>query len=123
VAKARAKRKAKKRWLQWLVFGATFFVLTAGYLLLLRLAFTTWGIDESATGTRRDNLFLIIHGAFLVGAPIAGFVAARWLNGLGVAFAVLFFSLMVVAELGTIAASQALACNGGRNDLIRHWNC
>ncbi len=109
--------------MQWTVFGASLVVLIVGYVVLLRLQFAVWDVDASATGSRRDNLFLLIHGAFIVGAAIAGFATGKLLNGLGVAFAVLFVSVMVVAQLGTIAGSQALACNADRNNLIRHWTC
>jgi hypothetical protein len=119
----RTHRAAKRPWVQWAVFGLAQLVLVLAYLVLLRLAFTAWGIDETATGNRRDNLFLLIHGAFIAGAAVVGFAAGKWLNGLGVAFAVLFLSVMVVAQLGTIAGSQALACTADRNNLIRHWSC
>lgn len=109
--------------MQWAIFGCALLVLVVAYLVLLRVAFAVWDIDETANGNRRDNFFLLIHGGLLAAAAVAGFGAGKWLNGLGVAFAVLFLSVMAAVQLGTIAGSQALACQADRNDLVRHWTC
>jgi hypothetical protein len=58
----------------------------------------------------------------LLGAAVLGFVAGKWFNGLGIAFATLFVLVLGICMVTVQMASYELACHG-HNDLVRHWQC
>jgi len=70
----------------------------------------------------RDSLYFGIHAFFLFIAAATGFSLGKWVNGLGVAFAVLLVVSTATAMAGTQVATYELACRG-HNDLVRHWEC
>jgi hypothetical protein len=79
-------------------------------------------VDSEAERNRRDAVYAYLHLGFLVLAWVVGIVVGKWLNGLGLAYGLLFFIVLVVAMLGVQGASYELACRG-HNDLVRHWQC
>ena len=70
----------------------------------------------------RDVAYAYLHLVFLAGSAVIGFLAGKWLNGLGIAFGTLFAVVIVVGMLTIQLSSYSLACNG-HNDLVRHWQC
>ncbi len=98
-------------------------LLIAAYLVALRLTLESTQIGPDTSTNYRDTVALIVHGAAIGVSLIAGFALGKWLNGLGFAYATLFVAVIFVAMVGTMAGSQALACQQGRNDLVRHWQC
>lgn len=78
------------------------------------------GSDNDAN--QRDAAYAYLHVVFLAGAAVIGFLAGKWLNGLGVAFATLFVIVLVIGMLAIQLSSYELACRG-HNDLVRHWQC
>lgn len=122
VAMTRRGRKPKPTWLQIVVACGVLLVFTAAYLAAMRLSIDISYVERGHTPESRDTFYLELHSGLLLLATVAGFGLGKWLNGLGVAYAVLFFtviaSVMVFASLG----SYTLACEG-HNDLIRHWTC
>lgn len=77
--------------------------------------------DEDAAV--RDQVYLALHGSLLGAAAVVGFVTGRWVNGLGLAHAVLFVVTLAVAMVALQVVSFELACSGGWNGVIRHWHC
>ena len=116
-------RRSRPHWLQVLATVVLFALILAGYLAALRLTVESSRIDPDTTTNYRDAVALIVHGSALAVALVFGFVLGKWLNGLGFGYALLFASVMCVAMVATMAGSQALACEQGRNDLVRHWHC
>jgi hypothetical protein len=115
-------RRGKHRAIQAAVAFFVIAALAAGYLAALHITLVT-PADADVDIEERDSIYFAIHGAGLLVAPVVGFALGKWLNGLGFAYAALFFvtlfALMAAAQVG----SQALACSAGENDLIRHWTC
>lgn len=113
----------KRRALQGGIAAAVILVLFAAYAAALHLTLLTPEDGRRLDTEERDAIYFAIHGAVLLGGAVIGFALGKWLNGLGFAYATLcvvaLFALMATAQLG----SQALACSGGENDLIRHWTC
>jgi hypothetical protein len=109
---------------------AVIFLLTLLLLLLLGAAYVgvmhaLVELSEPDSGTdidRRDLAYTYVHLVLLLGAAIIGFLAGKWFNGLGLAFATLFVVVTVVVMLGVQMGSYELACRG-HNDLVRHWQC
>jgi len=97
------------------------FVLGA-YVLLMHLTIHSTKVRPAYTASDRDATYAILHLAFLVATVVLGFLLGKWLNGLGMAYATLFFlvvaSSMVFLQLGT----HTLACRG-HNDITVHWTC
>lgn len=79
-------------------------------------------VDDEAGRNRRDTVYLAVHLGFLVLVVVVGFVIGKWLSGLGLAYGLLFFIVLVVAMLAVQGGSYELACRG-HNDLVRHWQC
>jgi hypothetical protein len=92
------------------------------YLLLMQLTVHSNSASGTRTTSERDTFYAFLHLAMLVVALAGGFALGKWLNGLGVAYAVLFVLVMafgmVLAQLG----GHTLACRG-HNDWVRHWTC
>lgn len=79
-------------------------------------------VDSDAERNRRDAIHTYLHLGLLVLVAVVGFVVGKWLNGLGLAYGLLFFIVLVVAMLAVQGGSYELACRG-HNDLVRHWQC
>ena len=115
-------RATRPIWLQTLVALVCVVALAAAYVVLMRLTLDASRLSETRTAGERDTIYLLIHGGLLVLAAIGGFLLGKWLNGLGLAYAVLFVAVLAVFMVAAQAASHELACEG-HNDLIRHWTC
>jgi len=100
---------------------ALFLFLFGLYLLSLHETVASPG-ETASDLNARDRLYFGIHGFFLVIAATTGFSLGKWINGLGVAFAVLLLASTAAAMVGTQVATYELACSG-HNDLVRHWQC
>jgi hypothetical protein len=71
---------------------------------------------------RRDTAYAYVHLVMLLGAAIIGFLAGKWFNGLGLAFATLFALVLLISMLAVQLTTYELACHG-HNDIVRHWQC
>lgn len=118
----RRARQPKPTWAAWLVSVAALCLLLAAYVAAANILV---GADVPATdeaASRRDTVYFTIHLAGLLLALAAGFAVGKWINGLGVAFGLLFFVVVASSmSMGQVVAYQA-ACHG-QNDVIRHWTC
>ena len=92
------------------------------YLLVMHLTVHANEAGGSRTASERDATYALMHLGILLVALVFGFALGKWLNGLGVAYATLFFlvvaSSMVFIQLG----AHDLACRG-HNDIVSHWTC
>ncbi|MBA4179104.1 MAG: hypothetical protein C0506_00805 [Anaerolinea sp.] len=96
--------------------------IIAAYITAARLLVGSEAPTSPLEADHRDTIYFSIHGGVLLFALVAGFILGKWLNGLGVAFGLLFFVVIATAmAVAQIAAYQA-ACMG-QNDIIRHWTC
>ena len=96
---------------------------TAAYLLAMRLSLDVSVIKEKTDADHRDAVYLAIHGGVLLAAMAGGFTLGRWLNGLGLAYAVLFLVVLSLVMVSAQLGSYEVACEAGHNGLIRHWTC
>jgi hypothetical protein len=110
-------------WLQFTSAALAIVVIGVVYVGLLRYFLDVSEVDAGASHEHRDLVYLSVHAGVLAGAGVGGFLLGKWLNGLGVAYALLVLSATVVVMVGTQIGSQTLACEGGYNDLVRHWSC
>lgn len=113
----------RQAWLQVLVAVSALVLLGAVYLVIMRLSVDLSRIDDEADANARDNVYLALHLGLLLVAAIAGYVLGRWLGGFGMAYGVLFVVVLALFMTFSLFGAQALACEGGRNDVIRHWEC
>lgn len=97
-------------------------VLFAAYFAIMRAVVGVSDIESKADANYRDTVYLIVHLGLLSVAAVLGFVAGKWLSGLGVAYAMLFVIVLALGMVFAQAGSYELACRG-RNDVIRHWSC
>lgn len=97
-------------------------LLTAFYLLLMRLSIDVSKVGSPAEADQRDLVYLVLHASVLLFSGVLGFALGKWLSGLGLAYAVLFVTVVAVAMAFAQIGSQRLACEG-HNDIIRHWEC
>lgn len=102
------------------VFICALFV--AAYVAAMHALVDVSIVEDEAGRNRRDTVYLALHLGFLVLVLVVGFVTGKWLNGLGLAYGLLFFIVLVVAMLTVLGGSYELACRG-HNDLVRHWQC
>ena len=103
--------------------GAALLVVAGSYLLAMYLSVDRLAADSDTSVEERDLIYLWMHLGFVTGAAVVGFAVGKVLNGLGFAFAVLFLAtLLGLMALGHVG-SHALACEGGTNDVFRHWTC
>lgn len=109
--------------LQVVAASAALLVLLAVYFTLMRLSIDVSRVDETHSAEDRDTVYLWIHLGVLVMGGVAGFGLGKWLNGLGVAYGTLFVAVLVVGMTFGQLGSRSLACDGGRNDVLRHWDC
>ena len=121
-AMTRRGRKPKPAWLQILAACIGLVLFTAAYLVAMWLTVDVSLVEKGHTPEHRDTIYLELHAGVLLIATIAGFGLGKWLNGLGVAYAVLFFTVIASAMVFASLGSYTLACEG-HNDLIRHWTC
>lgn len=98
-------------------------LLVVGYVAAMRATLGVSEVHSDRDAAERDTVYLVLHGGLLAIGAVAGFAAGKWINGLGVAFAVLFVVVLAVAMVAIQVASFELACAGGQNGLIRHWHC
>jgi hypothetical protein len=119
----RAEREPDRRGGRWLFAAVLLLVLVAGYVVAMRATVGVSRVDSDADAARRDLIYLVVHAGLLVVAAVAGFAAGKWVNGLGLAFAVLFLVVLAIAMVGIQVATFEVACSGGPNGLIRHWHC
>jgi predicted permease len=96
-------------------------MLVAAYVGVMNLLLEV-SEGESVDTARRDLAYAYVHLVLLVGAAVIGFLAGRWFNGLGIAFATLFAIVLVVGMLTVQLSTYELACHG-HNDIVRHWQC
>jgi hypothetical protein len=109
--------------LQALVAASALILLAALYLVLMRLSVDLSRIEDEADANVRDNVYFALHLGLLLAAALAGYVLGRWLGGFGFAYGVLFVVVLALFMTFSLFGAQALACEGGRNDVIRHWEC
>ena len=113
---------AKSNGLIILLTVALLLLLIVAYIGVMHAVLEVSRRESDADASRRDAAYAYLHLVMLVGAAVLGFLAGKWFNGLGLAFAMLFVIVMVVAMLATQMATFELACHG-HNDLVRHWQC
>lgn len=97
-------------------------VVAALYIAAMRALIDVSLLEQEADIERRDEAYLIVHGALLLFAAIAGFLLGKWFNGLGLAYSLLFVILTALVMLTVLIGSYELACQG-HNGLVRHWEC
>ena len=106
----------------WLFSCLLIGLIVTGYAVSAHILVGSDVPSSAAQADQRDTTYFAIHAAGLLFSLIAGFTLGKFLNGLGVAFGLLFFVVVGTAmSAGQIAAYQA-ACNG-QNGIIRHWTC
>jgi hypothetical protein len=97
-------------------------VVLAMYGIAMHFTVGVSRVDLGRSASHRDTVYLWIHLVVLGIAVLAGFLAGRWLNGLGLAYAALFGSVIAIGMVAVMLGSHELACQG-HNDLVRHWTC
>ncbi len=110
----------------WLVIPLTIVLivlLIAGYAAAMRLSLDVSRLSDSRTADERDRVYLAIHSGAILLAFGFGFAWGRWSRRGGLAMGLLAAVVLIVAMFALQAGSFAYACNGGENDLIRHWQC
>lgn len=110
-------------WITSLAASLGILGLVALYLAALRYIRESSFPGNGYTADERDALYLVVHLALLFFALLLGFTIGRAANGKGLAWALVFGIVALVLMAGTIIGSRELACETGRNDLVRHWEC
>ena len=100
----------------------TLLFFATAYVVAMNAVLSVSRVTDDAGRDHRDQVYLALHGGFLLVAAIYGFTLGKWLNGLGIAFATLFLVALSASMIGVQLASYELACNG-HNDVVRHWTC
>lgn len=108
---------------RWILAAVLIALCVAGYVGAMRATVGLSVVESDADAARRDLVYLAIHLGVLGGAAMVGFVAGKWVNGLGLAFAVLFVVVLATVMVGLQVVTFEVACSGGPNGLIRHWHC
>lgn len=106
-------------------FAVTIFVcavVAVLYIAAMRALLDVSLIQAEGDIERRDEAYLVVHGGILLFAAILGFLLGKWMNGLGLAYSVLFVILTGLVMLTVLFGSYELACHG-HNGLVRHWEC
>ncbi len=96
--------------------------LAAAYIGVMHATLPVSRIETPRGADRRDLWYFGIHVGGLVVAAVLGFGLGKWLNGLGLAFALLFVVVLGTLMVGVQLGSYELACHG-TNDIVRHWTC
>jgi uncharacterized membrane protein YoaK (UPF0700 family) len=94
--------------------------LDGAYIGVMQLLIDVSAPDEDPD--RRDLVYLYVHVGFLGVGAILGFLLGKWVNGLGVAFAVFVVTVLAVSMLFAVLASRAITCNTDA-EFLRHWTC
>lgn len=108
--------------LQAVVTIAALGVLFAAYVLAMHALVDFSTVESKQDASERDLVYAYVHVALFAGAAALGFLAGKWLSGLGFAFATLFVVAAVLGVTAVQMGSYELACRG-HNDLVRHWQC
>lgn len=116
------ERRSKPHAVQLLVTALLLIVLGAAYVAAMRALLGISRIEAPEDAVQRDQVYAAVHIAFLALSAMTGFFAGKWLNGLGLAYATLFFLVLLVFMVGVQLTTYELACRG-HNDLVRHWQC
>ena len=119
----RSRRRSRPVFVQVLAAVLLVAVVAGVYIFLLRATMDISRPTTDRSANERDIVYFLLHVTVLTGAAIAGFGLGKWLNGLGLAYAVLMLAVVCSLMVGAQAGSQTLACDGGRNDLVKHWTC
>jgi CDP-diglyceride synthetase len=112
----------KPLFLQIALTVLTLLFFVAAYAVAMNAVVSVSRVTDDAGRDHRDQVYLALHGGFLLLAGIYGFTLGKWLNGLGVAFALLFVVGLSLSMVAVQISSYELACHG-HNDLVRHWTC
>lgn len=118
----RAQLPGRPAWLHAAVAISSVLVLIALYLVAMRLAIAVSDPNGRYSPNERDAIYFWLHLGGVAVSLVGGFVLGRWLNGMGLAYAVLLAVCLAVAMVGAQVGSQALECHG-RDGVIRHWTC
>lgn len=108
-----------------LQLGVTLLALAALvgiYVASMHLLVRVSEVDTVHEASHRDLIYIYLHVALLAASGAIGFVAGKWFNGLGFAFATLFLIVIVFAMTLVQMSTYELACHG-HNDIVRHWQC
>lgn len=119
----RRARPAKPTWVAWLLSVVLLLCLFAGYIFATHAAVGADIPVSSAAMSRRDTVYFSIHLGSIVVGSVSGFALGKWVNGLGAAFALLFLVVLVTSLAATQVVTYKLACDGGQNNIVRHWTC
>ncbi len=119
----RRARPTKPAWVAWLLSVVLLLTLFAAYLAVTHKVVGTDVPNGNAALSRRDTIYFSIHLATLVLGCVLGFSLGKWLNGFGAAFALLFLVVLVSSLTATQVLTYKLACDGGHNNIVRHWTC
>ena len=119
----RRARPSKPTWVAWLLSVVLLAALFAAYLVVTHRAVGTDVPVGNTELSQRDTIYFSIHLATLGIGGVVGFSLGKWLNGLGAAFALLFFVILVSSLTATQVVTYKLACGGGQNNIVRHWTC
>ena len=105
-----------------LVVGAGLLLITAIYLGAMRATIDLSRPGASHSIETRDAAYLALHTGLALVSIVLGFVAGKFLSGLGLAYAALFATFTLAMMAGVQMGSFALACEG-HNELVRYWAC
>lgn len=118
-----SERPGRSHSLQFFVTVLLCGLIAVGYVAAMRTLLEVSVLSSDTDLERRDEVYLLVHGGTVFAAAVIGFLVGKWLNGLGLAYAVLFVIITVVAMMGVLLGSYELACEAGQNGLVRHWEC
>ena len=118
----RPRKQPKPVVVQALVATAGFLLFAGLYLALMHLTVGVSQLEPGEAADHRDRVYLAIHSGVALISLFGGFAMGKWLNGLGLGYALLLFGLVVTMMVAAQFASFSLACHG-ENDLLRHWEC
>ncbi|MEP7216245.1 MAG: hypothetical protein ABI782_08330 [Anaerolineaceae bacterium] len=119
----RRARPSKPAWAAWLLSVVVLLALFAAYVLVTHRTVGAEVPLGNAELNQRDTIYFSIHLATVVVGSVLGFALGKWLNGLGAAFALLFLVVLVSSLAVTQVVTYRLACDGGQNNIVRHWTC
>lgn len=94
----------------------------AAYVAAMRALLDLSDVADGADIDRRDTVYAYVHLGLVLIAAVVGFVVGKWLNGLGLAYALFFVIMLLIGMVATQGVTYELACHG-HNGLIRHWQC
>jgi hypothetical protein len=118
-----SERPSRSHSLQFFVTVLLCALIVAGYVAVMRTLLEVSVLSSETDLERRDEVYLVVHGGTVLVAAVVGFLVGKWLNGLGVAYSLLFVIVTFVAMMLVLLGSYELACEAGQNGLIRHWEC